>query len=154
MQEYESYIVNDFLMSDTGILDSSKIDKTDATYLAWTRDETISLQEYLTYAASQNWIDVSAITSSDSSSSSGDTYMDSSEIYSALSNYIIKNLQEDEDFSKLLYKWMIKNGDLTGTEVINAMYDQGVFSKDDEDYSKFESGAMSGIDLIKDKSSS
>ncbi|MGN0273985.1 MAG: penicillin-binding transpeptidase domain-containing protein [Chordicoccus sp.] len=151
MQEYESYIVNDFLMSDTGILDSSKIDKTDATYLAWTRDETISLQEYLTYAASQNWIDVSAITSSDSSSSSGDTYMDSSEIYSALSNYIIKNLQEDEDFSKLLYKWMIKNGDLTGTEVINAMYDQGVFSKDDEDYSKFESGAMSGIDLIKDK---
>ena len=38
MKEYESYIVNDMLMSDTKILSSSKIDKTDSTYLAWTRD--------------------------------------------------------------------------------------------------------------------
>ena len=59
MQEYESYIVNDLLMSQTGILNSTAIDKTDETYLAWTRDETISLREYLTYAASKNWIDIS-----------------------------------------------------------------------------------------------
>ena len=51
MQGYVSYIVNDLLMDKTGILSSTSIDKNDEMYKAWTKDETISLQEYLTYAA-------------------------------------------------------------------------------------------------------
>ena len=95
MKEYESYIVNDMLMSDTKILSSSKIDKTDSTYLAWTRDETISLKEYLTYAASRNWIDISAI-------ATGDAYLDSSETYATLSQFIENYLRTDSEFSKIL----------------------------------------------------
>ena len=59
MKGYVSYIVNDLLMDKTGILSETSIDKNDEMYKAWTKDETISLQEYLTYAASQNWIDIS-----------------------------------------------------------------------------------------------
>ena len=61
MKEYMDYIVDDMLTQDTGILDSSAIDTADAVYKAWTRDESISLKEYLSYAASQNWIDISKL---------------------------------------------------------------------------------------------
>ena len=62
-QAYESYIVNNMLMSDTGILDADAIDKTDLVYKEWTEDETISLKEFLTYAIQQNWLDITKITS-------------------------------------------------------------------------------------------
>ena len=64
MQEYETFIVDKLLSSTMGILSSTAIDEKDATYQAW-NDGTISLRDYLTYAASQNWIDVSALTQDD-----------------------------------------------------------------------------------------
>ena len=141
MKEYESYIVNDLLMSETKILSSSKIDRTDETYLAWTRDETISLKEYLTYAVSRNWIDISSI-------ASDDTYLDSDETYQLLSVYIENYLERDESFSKILYKYLIRSHDLGGRQIIGALYDQGIFCKEDGSYELFESGEIDSYDLI------
>ncbi|MDO4803738.1 MAG: penicillin-binding transpeptidase domain-containing protein [Lachnospiraceae bacterium] len=141
MQEYESYIVNDLLMSQTGILSSTAIDKTDETYLAWTRDETISLREYLTYAASKNWIDISVF-------NDDDTYLDSSEIYERLSDYIKKYLSTDKDFSKKLYKYLLNDDRITGSQIIQAVYDQGVFDKEDGDYEAFLDGYYTAYELI------
>ncbi len=140
-KEYESYIVNNMLMSDTKILDSTKIDKTDATYLAWTRDETISLKEYLTYAVSKNWIDISAI-------ASDVTYLDSGETYSLLSDFIEQYLQNDIRFSKTLYKYLIGAHSISGSQIINALYDQGVFNKEDGIYETFAQGSVDSYDLI------
>ncbi len=144
MKEYESYIVNNMLMSETGILDSSKIDKTDATYLAWTRDETISLKEYLTYAISRNWIDISEIAPDNS-------YMDSNETYHALSDYIEEKLSTDARFSKILYKYLIREGGLSGKKLVLALYDQGVFNKEDNLYEAFKGGEIETYDLIIEK---
>ena len=140
-KEYESYIVNDLLMSMTKILSSSKIDKTDPTYLAWTRDETISLKEYLAYAVSKNWIDISAI-------ASDNTYLDSAETYQLLSDYIERYLQEDESFSKILYKYLIKDHRISGNQIIHALYDQGIFNKEDGVYDLFREGNVDSYDLI------
>ena len=144
MKEYESYIVNNMLMSETGILDSSKIDKTDPTYLAWTRDETISLKEYLTYAISRNWIDISEIAPDNS-------YMDSNETYHALSDYIEEKLSTDARFSKILYKYLIREGGLSGKKLVLALYDQGVFNKKDNLYEAFSGGEIETYDLIIEK---
>ena len=141
MQEYESYIVNDLLMSQTGILNSTAIDKTDETYLAWTRDETISLREYLTYAASKNWIDISVF-------NDDDTYLDSSEIYERLSDYIKDYLSTDNDFSKKLYKYLLNDDRITGNQIIQTLYDQGVFDKEDGDYEAFQEGYYTAYELI------
>ena len=141
MQEYESYIVNDLLMSQTGILNSTAIDKTDETYLAWTRDETISLREYLTYAASKNWIDISVF-------NDDDTYLDSSEIYERLSDYIKEYLSTDNDFSKKLYKYLLNDDRITGNQIIQTLYDQGVFDKEDGDYEAFQEGYYTAYELI------
>lgn len=145
MKEYESYIVNDFLMSETNILDSSVIDKTDPTYLAWTRDETISLKDYLTYAASKNWIDLKAFASGDT------TYLDSNEIYTRLSEYIEKSLRNSDSFSKILYKYLIRSHTVTGAQVINILYDQGVLNKNDNEYQQFKAGSVGSYQLIIDK---
>ncbi|HAE45404.1 MAG TPA: peptidase [Lachnospiraceae bacterium] len=144
MQEYESYIVNDLLMSQTEILNSTAIDKTDETYLAWTRDETISLREYLTYAASKNWIDISVF-------NDDDTYLDSSEIYEKLSDYIKDYLSTDIDFSKKLYKYLLNDDRITGEQLILALYDQGVFDKEDGEYESFVNGGYTAYDLILSK---
>ncbi len=145
MKEYESYIVNDFLTSETGILNSTQIDKTDETYLAWTRDETISLKEYLTYAASKNWIDISAFAKDDS------TYLDSNEIYTELAAYIEESLSTNDSFSKILYKYLIKDDQVTGGMLINVLYDQGVLDTEDDDYQAFQAGSIGNYDLIIDK---
>ncbi|MDO5702990.1 MAG: penicillin-binding transpeptidase domain-containing protein, partial [Lachnospiraceae bacterium] len=144
MKEYESYIVNEMLMSDTKILSSSKIDKTDETYLAWTRDETISLKEYLTYAASRNWIDISAI-------SSGEAYLDSAETYAELSDYIEDYLSTDLKFTKILFKYMIEENRLTGKSIMLALYDQGVFNKKDGTYESFVDGEIESYELVLSK---
>ncbi len=145
MKEYESYIVNDFLNSETGILNSTVIDKTDATYLAWTRDESISLKEYLTYAASKNWIDVSAFVEDDA------TYLDSTEIYTQLSDYIEKALSTNSSFSEILYKYLIQGNELTGEHLINVLYDQHIFSEEDGLYDSFQSGSISNYEFIIEK---
>ena len=141
MQGYVSYIVNELLMTKTGILSDTAIDKNDAVYKAWTQDETISLQEYLTYAASQNWIDISQITDKN-------TYLDSTEVYEELSTYISGYLREDTDFSKMLYKYMLLDDEITGTELCTVLYDQGILSKQDGIYESFMSGNTKAIDLM------
>ena len=110
MKGYVSYIVNDLLMDKTGILSETSIDKNDEMYKAWTKDETISLQEYLTYVASQNWIDISKF-------SDKNTYLDSTEVYQELSAYISDYLSTDQDFSKMLYKYLLLDDEITGKQL-------------------------------------
>ncbi|MDO4614121.1 MAG: penicillin-binding transpeptidase domain-containing protein [Lachnospiraceae bacterium] len=141
MQEYETYIVDTFLSSTTGILDTSLIDKTDATYLAWTRDENISLREYLTYAISRNWVDIGRF-------SSDESYLDSEEVYTQLSSYIQDSLSTESGFSSILYKYLVKSGTITGTMVIQSLYDQGILQKDDGTYDRFLAGTITNYDLI------
>ena len=107
MQAYMSYVVNDVLTEGTGILNEDAIDKTDEVYKAWATDESISLQEYLTYALSKNWVDITKI---DLESE----YLDSNEIYNALADYISEYLTEDESFSRMVHRYMIKEGSISG----------------------------------------
>lgn len=144
MQEYMSFIVNDLLMESTGILEKEAIDTSDETYIAWSKDESISLKEYLTYAASQNWIDISEL-------EENDTYLDSTQVYNSLAQYIQDYLSDSTAFSKLLYKYLLKADTINGTQICHVLYDQGVLSKEDDDYSAFVSGVMSSYDLLLEK---
>ena len=47
MKNYMSYIVSDILMGGDQVLMKSAVNTEDATYIAWAKDETISLKEYL-----------------------------------------------------------------------------------------------------------
>ena len=144
MQEYQSYIVNDFLTSQTGILSEDAIDSTDSTYRAWTDDSSISMKEYLTYAASKNWIDISSFTDEGE-------YLSSSEVYDALSNYLTESLQDDKGFSKILYKYMLLTDTISGTQLCLLLYDQGVLEPDEATYSALSSGTLRAYDFMINK---
>ncbi len=141
MQEYLDYICNDLLRDTLGIILRDSIDTSDATYQAWAVDESISLKEYLTYAASQNWIDISKI------SPEGE-YLDSAEVYQALTAYITDYLKTDTTFSKLLYKYMLLEDRISGQELCLVLYEQGVLSKDDGMYESLASGGITSYDFM------
>ena len=143
MQSYMSYIVNTFL-TDNQILISKAVDTKDPTYIAWKSDETIGLKEYLEYAISKEWIDISNI-------SVEDKYLDSSQIYDALVDYIVTSLESEEGFSSLIYKYMIRDNSLSGKEVCMLLYEQGILPADDEDKAAVESGQMSAYQFMMKK---
>ena len=144
MQEYESYIVNTLLTETAGILNSDAIDTEDETYIAWAKDETISLREFLLYAASQNWIDISSI-------STDKTYLSSDEVYSLICDYIFDYLTTDTAFDKIMYKYLILNDTVTSDMLINVLYDQGVLDKEDGEYESFRKKELSAYDLLTGK---
>lgn len=144
MQEYLAYICDDLLRDTLNIISRDAIDSSDATYRAWAKDESISLKEYLTYAAGQNWIDISQI------SPEGD-YLDSAEVYQSLTDYVIDYLKTDTSFSKLLYKYMLLEDTVSGQELCLVLYEQGVLSKDDNTYEALASGSMGAYDFMINK---
>lgn len=143
-QVYMSYIVNNLLTENTGILDADKIDKNDETYKAWTTDESISMQEYLDYAITQGWLDVTKLNIESD-------YLDTAEINSALADFIAERLAKDDTFSRKIYKYMIMEGSLSGADVCLLLYDQGILEQDDDHYGLLASGSISAYDFIRAK---
>lgn len=143
MQEYQKYIVDTFLKTDTGILSSGAIDASDSIQNAWS-EGTVSMKEYLTYAAGKNWIDISKF------SAEGE-YLDSSEVYQALSEYLTASLADDDGFSKIIYKYMIQDDMISGTQLCMLLYDQGILEADEATYNALASGSMRAYDFMLNK---
>lgn len=134
MQDYMDYIVDDVLKDYTGLLMTDKIDTSDETYTAWTRDETINVYTFLNYAITQNWIDTSKLESN--------SYSSSEEIYASLLNYLQDYLSEDSEFDKLLYEYLIKSGSISGAQICAILYEQGVLPMDEASYNGLLSGSV------------
>lgn len=143
-QVYQSYITSMLASNNKGVLQKSKIDTEDETYIAWTKDETISLHEYLNYAISQNWIDVTNINLSSQ-------YADSEEIYIRLVDYIIENLNHDSDFAKKIYKYMIRNNTLTGRQVCILLCEQNVIEVSLEEETRLYNAGISAYEFMLDR---
>lgn len=135
--EYVKYIYS-FLKSE-GIVMTEDVDESDETFLRW-KAETISLKDYLSYAIAMNWIDVSMY--------SDDEYTSLSEAYEQLIAFIFDVLKTDSGFSKLIYKYMIHTGHISGTEICVLLYDQSVLPYDQDSYGKLIVGAIKPYDFI------
>ncbi len=140
-EDYISYIVN--MLKDKEILVKDKIDTQDSVYLQWA-DGSISLKEYLNYAIAKNWIDITQF-------SVNEKYSDSTEIYSALLTFIQEELSEDDAFSKIIYKYIIEQNLIGGTQLCLILYDQGVLEKDEAQAAALTSGAISAYNFIREK---
>lgn len=136
MQAYMYYISSQLLTTKTNILISDKIDVNDSIYQSWI-DEEINLYQYLNYAISKNWINTSVI----QEHVEGDgKYSDSNELYNAILSYVEEYLKTDYSFEKLVYRYMIKDGSISGSQICLLLYDQGVLEQDDEWYNRLLSG--------------
>ena len=116
-QVYQSNIVT--LLNRNGVIMTEAVDTLDDTYINWTSKETISLNEYLKYCISKNWIDVSKL-------ELDDKYSDSSEIYEKLLDYIISMADKNTEFQKRFFKYMLLSDVINGRQVCQVLCEQGL----------------------------
>ncbi len=131
------------MLSDDELLLSSEIDTSDTTYTAW-KAGTVSPKDYLKYCISKQWIDITKL-------EVDQKYADSSEVYSALCTYIQDELSTDKDFAKIIYKYMVNAGTISGQQICLLLFDQGVLDYDDATVSGLASGSLSSYSFIMDK---
>lgn len=138
-QIYESYITS--MLSEKGIILDSEVDTSDPTYIAWRKEETISLAEYIEYAISMNWIDVSKLELTGK-------YSDSEEIYNKIVEYIIAEIDNNSEFYKKIYRFMIKADRISGKEVCMILCEQGVIEVDMDEEKMLYNGSLSPYNFI------
>lgn len=148
MQAYLSYIISTVLTQNAAIIQKDSIDTNDSTYIAWENDESISLYTYLNYAISKNWIDTSKLTDYMNSDSE---YSDQNEVYQGILAYISANLPKNSGFDKLIYKYMIRNEEITGSQIGMMLYEQGILDYDADVYNKLADGTMTAYDFMYSK---
>ena len=150
MKAYQDYISITVLQETTGLLVKDEIDTSDEIYIKWTKDETISLNEFLNYAISKNWVDTSIL----GKYISTEKYSDASEVYQAMLKFLEEYLKSDMNFDKLLYKYLIKSGSVTGTQICAITYEQGVLPMDEDTYQGLCAGSVDSFEWLKSKISS
>ena len=135
---YESYIINDLLPNDNVL---TGVDKTDQTYIDWTTNEVISIREYLEYAISQNWIDVTMLPLEGK-------YSDSAEVYSQLVEYILQELSNSQAFQKKILQYMIGQNRITGVQMCMLLVEQDVINPSEKEIADLKSGVVSAFSFM------
>lgn len=121
MRDYEDCIYD--LIDKNGLFIKDNIDTSDDIYTAW-HNGMISLKEFLVYATANKWINTSSFIQDSK-------YSSAEEAYNLLVNYITEKIQTDTQFSKLVYKYLIYEGRITGRQLCLALYEQEVFPYDE-----------------------
>lgn len=140
-QVYESYIVTMLSSESRGILPESAVDSADEVYQAWKNEESISLAEYLNHAIAMNWIDVTKI-------GLDSKYASSEEIYAQLIQTIFDGLDNNTEFSKKLYRYMIQEDLLTGTQICRLLLEQGIVEVTESEEQELISGRISAYSFM------
>ena len=138
-QVYQSRIVT--LLNDQGVIMTEAVDVTDATYINWTRNEVISLNEYLKYCIAQNWIDVSKL-------ALDDRYSESEEIYEKLLDVIIESIDGNTEFQKRIFKYMLLSDNITGRQVCQILCEQKLVDVPIEDEDALFAGKLNAYQFM------
>ncbi len=136
-KEYVSYIVN--LLETNEVLKTSLIDLEDEVYQDW-KEGKCTLRRYLRHAIANEWIDISTFQIESD-------YYNADEIYNELINYTIDTLKTEDDFDKIIYKYMIKQNVVSGKNICMLLYNQDILNKDD-DYEALKNNQMSAYDFM------
>lgn len=141
MLDYFTCIMS--LLRENDILLSKEIDTNDDVYVNW-RNGKLSPKEYLSYCVSKQWIDIGLL-------EVDEKYADSSEVYASLCNWIVKELETDLDFSKILYKYMIDAGDVKAKQLCLVLFDQNKLDFDDATVNGLSDGSITPYSFIMEK---
>lgn len=140
-EEYADYLSRIYTMLvSKNIIIESKIDKTEDNYVKYQKG-SLSLSEYLEYALVNGIIDLDAL-------SIGEDFFTTSELFDKLKEYIFNELKKDETFDKLIYKYMIYNYTVSGTDICLVLIDQKIVSATSETVSELKSGMLSPYSFI------
>jgi penicillin-binding protein 2 len=131
------------LLRENSILLYKEIDTNDDVYIDW-RNGKLSPREYLNYCISKQWIDIGLL-------DVDEKYADTSEVYQSLCDWIAAELADYSDFNKILYKYMITNGDVKGRELCLILFDQDKLDYDEASVNGLSDGTISPSEFIMEK---
>lgn len=130
-------------LKNDGVLIASEIDTADSIYQKYSSGD-VGLNSFLVHALENNWIDLSVL-------DADDPLYSTEELYEKLLEYTLELLQNDRDFSKLIYYNMIYHYELSGTSVCLLLYDQGVLKEDEDSYTALKAGTVSAYSFMRNK---
>lgn len=141
MQEYESYIVSMLQDDNIRVFDPGLIAEGDEVQTEWANGE-ISLAEYLRNAIARGYIDITSITEETAE------YSDTSEVYSSLTDFIMDELARDNKFSRILYKFLVRDDLITGFQICMILFEQELITDDDGSREMLVSGTITPYELM------
>lgn len=143
-KEYNKYFNYIYTwLKNNSFLNGDLYDSDEEVYKQW-EDGEIGFGAFLKHAISQGWIDTTQL------DITGE-YVDTAEVYDALVTALLNGIRDDSGFHKLVYKYVLSSGTVTGKEICLLLYDQGILSKDDGDYEKLSKGVVNAQGFIYDK---
>ena len=140
---YYTFIFN--MLSDSSygnnVIPKDNLSTDDEMYAKWMKDE-LSLRSILLHCISSNYVDLSKL-------EIDQNYADSQAVYDALCQYITKKITEnDKEFTKLIYKYLVEAGSITGSQICLLLYDQGVLEFNADTYNRLAAGSYSAYDFM------
>lgn len=127
------------LKADKVIL-TDQVDASDATFKKYVAGK-ISLSEFLQYAISKSWVDLSVL-------NIGDKYFSTEEIYGKLIDYGMDLLDHDNDYPKMVYSFLIHQQELSGRDCCLLLFDQGDIKYNAKEYDNLKLGLTSPYSFI------
>lgn len=141
MSDFISYFYQ--ALKNEGIVLTDEVDTSDTTYKNF-QSGRISLSEYLQYAISQNWIDLSVL-------KIGDTYYSAEEIYVMLLDYGFNLLEDDTKYMKMVYSYLIYHYEISGKDCCLLLFDQGDIKYNADEYRNVKLGMTSPYSFLTKK---
>lgn len=138
-KNYQTFLVQ--MLYTDGILMRDRIDPSDETYIAWTTDETIPLSAFLRYAIGQNWVNVARL-------NMDDQYSNADEIYERIMEYSFEGMKASTEFVKMLYKYMLDDNMISGTQVCRLLIEQGKIHVAEDEVQRLNAGAVSAYTFM------
>ena len=140
---YYTYIFN--MLSDpsygNNVIVKENFAEDDEVYAEWMRDN-LSLRTILKHCVASNYIDLSTLDLENN-------YADSDAVYDALVEFISKKIHEsDKQFTKLVYKYLIEEGKITGKQICLLLFDQNVLEFDSNTYNRLSQGSLAPYDFM------
>ncbi|WMJ86422.1 penicillin-binding transpeptidase domain-containing protein [Anaerocolumna sp. MB42-C2] len=139
MQEYERFIT-----SKLDIINNTAVDKEDSAYISWTEKNDITIKEFFAHALKSGWIDTEKL-------SSNGKYFTMEETYQVLAEEIKKELEQNTEFDKIIFKYLLLRDVIPGQDICRLLYEQGVLSKKDTDYETLINHNISAYEFIRKK---
>ena len=138
MEDFIDYFYS--ALKTDGIILTKEVDESDDTFKKFVSSK-ISLSEFLQYAIGKNWVDLSRL-------DIGEKYFSTEEIYEKLIDYGMELLENDTTYPKLVYSFLIHQGELSGRDCCLLLFDQGDIKYNAEEYDKVKAGITSPYSFI------
>lgn len=130
------------IKNNLGLVKTELVDENSETYQDWLY-ENCSLKDYLEFLIKNDCINLTEL---------HDVSTENNTVYEKLIQVTLEELKEDPDFDKLIYKYMLKSGRISGKDICMTLYHQGFLDKKgDKDYVRLKSDALSPYDFIRAK---